>query len=192
MRCLAFAVVLLLASLSARGTVVQLVVSVPSADAERIAKSERLVVGHYRRNDGNAISMGGSFCGVTLLLTGDPWTDNTPLGRAVMGGRVIHRDGRKWPATLLLSPEQVAESSKALSEVHIEGLRARFDVNELHQRCIDSTASNGTDDEVFEYLMGHLSDLTRFYSKTAKEGRAMLTFIWFDHLPLEGADESKP
>ena len=160
-----------------------LLVSVPESEVIQVSVSPESVVAKYADKNTNAISAADAFCGLHLMLDGEPWTPSSAVGYALMGGRPIGAQTRRSGPILLLSPPQVADTSLALSPVGKQDLKRRYEPDRINQLCMPTKASLVSDAEELTEFLRYLEPLQGFYAKAAKRGDAVLLLLWFGPLP---------
>jgi hypothetical protein len=105
------------------------------------------------------------------LLTGQVEQGFTPIGNAILGGTEIGDDVGYGPARFL-TPEQVRDVARALTEVTLEDLADRFDVDLMLAVNI-----YGCEEEELEWVHYYFSNLVRYYDDAATKGNAMLLYL---------------
>ncbi|HAG10180.1 MAG TPA: hypothetical protein DCK76_02040 [Desulfotomaculum sp.] len=64
--------------------------------------------------------------GIHFLLIGDPWGGEPPLKYVVLGGEALGEEEFGYGPPQYITPEQIIETAKSLSEVSINELRKRY------------------------------------------------------------------
>ncbi len=171
------------ATVSAGAQPALLLVSVSESDVKQVSASPESIVARYSDKSTNAMSAADAFCGLHLLLDGEPWTPSSAAGYALMGGRPIGAQTRRSGPILLLSPSQVADTALALSSVSEQDLRKRYEPDRINQLCMPTKASLASDAHGLADFLRYLEPLQSFYAKAAKRSDAVLLLLWFGPLP---------
>ena len=113
---------------------------------------------------------------VHFLLTGTAWELEGDAGLAVLGGREVGDDLGYGPARVLAPPD-VDATSRALSAVDEQALRARFDPERMAALEIYPTGIWDEDDILDDYVLPAFRDLAGLDARAAAEGQAMLLLL---------------
>jgi hypothetical protein len=123
---------------------------------------------------GKFLDIDKSWHAIHFLLNNDAWDGDYPLHNAVLGGTEIGED-LGYGAAHYLTPEEVQETSNALSQISEQRFLSRFDADKLNKAEIYPQGWRGDKQEV-EYLRGNFLDLVGFFKEAANADEAMV--IW--------------
>lgn len=115
--------------------------------------------------------------GIHFLLTGECYSNESPLAMAIFGGTEIGEDVED-STTRYLTPEQVKEIATALRDVSKEDLAQRyvpsaFEENNIYPTEIWKSEGN----QALEYLLNYYELMVAFYQSVAVRGEAVLIDI---------------
>ena len=122
--------------------------------------------------DSNVLELDKSWHTLHFLLAGSAEPTDSPLGRAVLGGKEIGPDLGYGPARLLNASE-VREVASALAAVSPEHLAQRFDLEMMIAAKIYACRDRGELDLAQECF----ARLKAFYAESAADGKCMLLYI---------------
>lgn len=109
--------------------------------------------------------------------------DAPPLHKAILGGTEVGKELGYGPAKYL-TPNEVKEVSKALSDVSKEDLQRKYDTeipkvsNDLYPAIGLQNPERWKDPEERNYFLSFLEPLKSYYQDAATKGNAML--LWTD------------
>jgi hypothetical protein len=130
---------------------------------------------------GNQLYLDKSWDAINFLLTGHSLDSiesaEPPLSGVVFSGQIIdeEQDMGYGPAQYL-TPTQVKEINDALVNISSDEFRNRYDPVKLKDKGIYPQSWEDDENEK-DYLTNYFNDLKTFYSKAAKEGQAIVTYI---------------
>jgi hypothetical protein len=122
--------------------------------------------------DPNVLELDKSWHTLHFLLSGSAEPNNSPLGRAILGGKEIGPDLGFGPARLLNGSE-VREVASALAAVSPEHLAQRFDLDKMVAAKIYACR----DRSELELAQEYFGQLNRFYAESAARGDSILLYI---------------
>lgn len=130
-------------------------------------------------DDPRLIDVDKAWDGIIYLLTGQNATNtNHPLVSVFFSGQLIDKiqDLGYGPAHYL-TPKQVKEINKALSELPVENLAKKFNSKKMVQAGVYPDIWEEEGDEALSYLLSRYSDIKEFYMHAAKENQAIISFL---------------
>lgn len=130
---------------------------------------------------GSQLDLDKSWDAINFLLTGHSLdtieSAEPPLSGVIFSGQIIDEDqDMGYGPAQYLTPAQVKEVNDALVNISNDEFRRRYDPEKLKDKGV-YPQSWGEDEDEKEYLTNYFNDLKIFYSKAAKEGQAIVTFI---------------
>jgi hypothetical protein len=122
--------------------------------------------------DPNVLELEKSWHTLHYLLSGSAEPTDSPLGRAILGGKEIGPD-LGYGAARLLSAAEVREIASALAQVSPEDLTRRFDLDKM----IASKIYACRDASELDLARGYLAHLNAFYAESAARGSSILLYM---------------
>ena len=115
--------------------------------------------------------------GVHFLLTGEPYSNDSSLAKAIFGGTEVGDDLGFGPARYL-TPEEVKEVAAALRDVSKEDLVQRYVPSAFEEANVYPTGIWESESDVaFDYLLHAFESMLTFYESIAARGDAVLLCI---------------
>ncbi len=149
---------------------------VSSIRADESLVGELLEEAEEREDAQDHIEIDQSWHGIFWLLTGQVETAEGPLGDAILGGEPLQEEFGYGPPRLL-SPERVAAVARALDDVDVDSLRARFDPAAMN---VDAVSPEGiwSQPGIFDdFVAPNYQDVQRFYTRAAATGSWVLQLL---------------
>ncbi|MEH2174352.1 YfbM family protein [Nostoc sp.] len=136
-------------------------------------------VDEVSESDGRYLNIDKAWHGLHFLLTGSALPNDSPLTNVVMGGTPLgdpeNPDFDFGPARFL-SPQEVQEVAKELSEISKIDLEARFDPSVLLKADVyPHIWQEGK--EALEYITDYYIYVVEFFQEAAKCGDVVLLYI---------------
>ena len=115
--------------------------------------------------------------GIHFLLTGEPYSNESFLAKAIFGGEEVGDDLGFGPARYL-TPEEVNEVATALRDVSREDLVERYIPRAFEEANIYPAGIWESEGSVaLDYLLSNYESMVAFYALVAERGDAMLLSI---------------
>jgi len=151
-------------------------ISLPAAEVQKVDDDEEFLANVLGEQDDRPnLCIEKSWQGIHYALNGDPWKGSGPLFNAVLGGKEVGEDLGYGPARIL-SPEEVAETAKALDAISMEDFENRVSKCDFTSDQIYVYAGEDPD-EIVEELGTYFADLQTFFNEAAQRCDAMLIFL---------------
>ena len=176
MRHLIASLLLSLACLTAKASMIFFAVALPADQVEQLVNDERQMLAVFGRNDGSVVNLDKAWHGLHYLFTGSPSDTKGALGQAILGGREIGKDLGYGPARVL-SPEQVKNISQALNALTTEGLAAKYDPLAMQRAEVYPTIWVREGPEGMRFLLNYLPGLQAFYKRAAEAGLSVVLIL---------------
>lgn len=114
--------------------------------------------------------------GIHFLLTGNPWSEEPPLGLVICGGIEFGEDVGYGPARYVL-PEEVKAISESLAPLNEETLSKRYDPASMSAQQIYPEIWGQEDDDALGYLLSYFLEVKRLYTEAALAGNAVVHYL---------------
>lgn len=114
--------------------------------------------------------------GIHYLLTGNPWSEEPPLGLVICGGTEFGDDVGYGPARYIL-PEEVKAVSEALAPLNEEILSKRYDPANMAALQLYPEIWGREDDDALGYLLSYFTQVKKLYSEAALAGNAVIHYL---------------
>jgi hypothetical protein len=123
-----------------------------------------------------ALVMDKEWHGIHFLLTGDPWSTESPYAAVILGGEETTFDVGYGPARIL-SSEQVVDITSKLRHLPLDELRARYNPAEMASAGIYPDVWEREGPDALEWLLAGYVQLRDFYERASTEGKAVVLGI---------------
>jgi hypothetical protein len=115
--------------------------------------------------------------GIHFLLTGEPYSNESFLAKAIFGGEEVG-DDLGFGSARYLTPEEVNEVAAALRDVSKEDLVERYIPRAFEEANIYPSGIWESEGSVaLDYLLSNYESMVAFYELVAARGDAMLLYI---------------
>ena len=115
--------------------------------------------------------------GIHFLLTGEPYSNESFLAKAIFGGTEVG-DDVGFGSARYLTPEEVNQVAVALRDVSTEDLAERYIPRAFEEANIYPAGIWESEGSVaLDYLLSNYESMAAFYELVAARGDAILLFI---------------